>query len=390
METKKNILFITPYFYPARSYGWIPRVMYDLWVQLVQDWYNVECATTDVFDNDNRYDKKYEESNWIKIHFFKNISNKLVVKMKFPTPRWYKKWIKDNIQRFDVVHIADFRNLCSYYAYKYCKKYNIPYVVSPFWTVPYTKDYKNLVKKIFDKTWAKEMMKNAKYVTVQTNDEFEEVENFWVNKNHIKLIPLMVDYSKFEDSPEMWEIRKKYNISEKSKVLLFVWRIHEYKATDLMLKVFSKYHQKYNDSYLIIVGRDDWYKSKLKQLAKNLSIEWNVIFAWAVYYPDTKKYYVDSDIYFMAPSHFEQTSTASLEALACWTPAIVTKQADIPFIDKYEWAGFVLNYDEKDLFQWLIKQTELWKNSQNCINLIKNHFDVRAIKDEFLNSYWVK
>ena len=390
METKKNILFITPYFYPARSYGWIPRVMYDLWVQLVQDWYNVECATTDVLDNDNRYDKKYEESNWIKIHFFKNISNKLVVKMKFPIPRWYKKWIKDNIQRFDVVHIADFRNLCSYYAYKYCKKYNIPYIVSPFWTVPYTKDYKSLVKKIFDKTWAKEMMKNAKYVTVQTNDEFEEVENFWVNKNHIKLIPLMVDYSKFEDLPEMWEIRKKYNISEKSKVLLFVWRIHEYKATDLMLKVFSKYHQKYNDSYLIIVWRDDWYESKLKQLAKNLSIEWNVIFAWAVYYPDTKKYYVDSDIYFMAPSHFEQTSTASLEALACWTPAIVTKQADIPFIDKYEWTGFVLNYDENDLVGWLIKQTNLWKNSQNCINLIKNHFDVRAIKDEFLNSYWVK
>ena len=89
----------------------------------------------------------------------------------------------------------------------------------------------------------------------------------------------------------------------------------------------------------------------------------------------------------MAPSHFEQTSTASLEALACWTPAVVTKQADIPFIDGYEWAWLVLDYDEDELVKWLIKQTELWKSSQNCINLIKEHFDVKAIKDEFLKCY---
>ncbi len=388
MGNKKSILFITPYFYPAWSYGWIPRVMYDLWVQLVQDWYNVECAATDVFDNENRYDKKYEEVDWIKVHYFKNLSNKLVVKMKFPIPRGYKKRLNENIKRFDVVHIADFRNLCSYYAYKSCKKYNIPYVVSPFWTVPYTNDYKSLIKKFFDKTWAREMMINAKYVTVQTNDEFEEVERFWVEREHIKLIPLMVDYTKFQKLPELWEIRKKYNISNDSKVILFVWRIHEYKATDMMLKVFSQYHKEYDDSYLIIVWRDDWFENTLKQLAKDLGIESNVIFAWAVYYPETKKYYVDSDVYFMAPSHFEQTSTASLEALACWTPAVVTKQADIPFIDEYAWSWLVLDYDEEKLFEWLVRQTEIWKNSQNCISLIKGHFDVKAIKDEFLKSYW--
>ena len=121
MKGKKNILIITPYFYPAWSYWWIPRVMFDLAKQFTLDWYNVECATTDVFDNETRYTKKYEEIEWIKIYYFKNISNKLVVNLKFPIPIGYKKWINENITRFDIVHIADFRNLCSYYAYKYEK-----------------------------------------------------------------------------------------------------------------------------------------------------------------------------------------------------------------------------------------------------------------------------
>lgn len=387
MKGKKNILIITPYFYPAWSYWWIPRVMFDLAKQFTLDWYNVECATTDVFDNETRYTKKYEEIEWIKIYYFKNISNKLVVNLKFPIPIGYKKWINENITRFDIVHIADFRNLCSYYAYKYCKKYNINYIVSPFGTVPYTNDYKSIIKKVFDLIWSKKMLLNAKYVTVQTNDEYEEVNDFWVIKDNIKIIPLMIEYNKFMQLPEKWLIRKKYNISEKSKVLLFVWRIHEYKSTDMMIEVFYEFRKKYIDSYLIIVWRDDWYEYNLKNICKKLWLVKNIIFAWAVYYPYNLNYYIESDIYFMAPSHFEQTSTASLEALACWTPVVVTKQADIPFLEDYN-AWKVVNFNKKDILEWIVDLTENKKKKEDCINLIKENYDVKSIKNSFLDIYF--
>jgi len=387
MKNKKNILIVTPYFHPAWSYWWIPRVMFDLAKQFIIDWYNVECITTDVFDNVSRYNKKYEEVNWIKIHYFKNLSNKLVVKYKFPIPLDYKKWLNNNIERFDIVHIADFRNLCSYYVYKKCKKYNIKYIVSPFWTIPYTRDYRDIIKKIFDYFWARKMMFDAKYITVQTNDELEEAKYFWIPKEKIKLIPLMIDYNKFKKLPEKWIIRKKYGLSNDTKILLFVWRINKHKSTDLMIESFYEYNKIYNDSILIIVWRDDWYEKELKKISIDLNIEKNIIFAWAVYFPDIINYYIDANIYFMAPSHFEQTSTASLESLACWTPVVVTKQADIPFLKKYN-AWNIVNYNKKDILDWLIDLIDNCREEENCINLIKENYDVRIIKKRFLDIYF--
>ena len=231
------------------------------------------------------------------------------------------------------------------------------------------------------------MLLNAKYVTVQTNDEYEEVNDFWVIKDNIKIIPLMIEYNKFMQLPEKWLIRKKYNISEKSKVLLFVWRIHEYKSTDMMIEVFYEFRKKYIDSYLIIVWRDDWYEYNLKNICKKLWLVKNIIFAWAVYYPYNLNYYIESDIYFMAPSHFEQTSTASLEALACWTPVVVTKQADIPFLEDYN-AWKVVNFNKKDILEWIVDLTENKKKKEDCINLIKENYDVKSIKNSFLDIYF--
>lgn len=59
-----------------------------------------------------------------------------------------------------------------------CKKHNIPYIVSPFGCVPYEMDAKFIIKKAFDLVWSKNMMKQAKYITVQTQSEFDEVHKF--------------------------------------------------------------------------------------------------------------------------------------------------------------------------------------------------------------------
>jgi len=387
MQNKKNILIITPYFYPAWGYWWIPRVMFDLAKQFVNYWHNVECITTDVLDNHSRYNKEFETINWIKIYYFKNLSNKLVVNLKFPIPLWYNKWLKKNIHRFDIVHIADFRNMCSYYAYKNCKKYNIPYVISPFWTVPYTNDYKWIIKKIFDYSWSKDMLINAKYVTAQTDNELNEINNFWINRKKIKLIPLMIEFNKFKNLPEKWIVRKKYWLSNDIKILLFVWRINKYKSTDLMLESFCEYSKKYSNSVLFIIWRDDWYENKLKELSIKLWIEEKVIFTWAIYYPDILNYYVDSNIYFMSPSHYEETSTASLEALACWLPVVVTKQADIPFLEKYN-AWKVVEFNKISILNALINLTENKRKSINCIDLIKENYNIKIIKDNFLDIYF--
>lgn len=53
----KKILIASWTFYPAWSYGGIARVMYDLAAQYAKDGHEVDCITTDVFDDKKRHDK---------------------------------------------------------------------------------------------------------------------------------------------------------------------------------------------------------------------------------------------------------------------------------------------------------------------------------------------
>lgn len=381
----KRILIASWTFYPAWSYGGIARVMYELAIQYQKDWYEVDCITTDVFDEKKRYNKTKEVINWLKIYYFKNMSNVIANKLKFPTPLWLKKRLKNNIKEYDIIHIADFRNIFNHEIYIQCKKNKIPYIVSPFWCVPYEIDLKFPIKKAFDLIRSKNMMMEAKHVTVQTQSEFEELLKFGVDRNKIKLIPLMVDYTKFKTLPKVWFIREEYRISEKAKILLFVWRIHKYKATDMMVDCFFDYQKQIPDSYLIIIWRDDGYENHLKEYVKKLGIDKKVLFVWAVYYPESLNYYVDADIYFMAPSHREETSTASLEALACGTPVVISEQADIPFINDYN-AGYITKFSRNDITKKLLKIKD--KDSQSCQKLIEDHFDIKSIKNEFINLYF--
>lgn len=59
----KKILIASRTFYPAWSYGGIARVMYELASQYAKDGYEVDCISTDVFDNMTRHNKTEDTVN---------------------------------------------------------------------------------------------------------------------------------------------------------------------------------------------------------------------------------------------------------------------------------------------------------------------------------------
>ncbi|MEI8096865.1 MAG: glycosyltransferase, partial [Candidatus Moraniibacteriota bacterium] len=380
MNNNKKILIVTPFFYPAWSYGGPPRVMFDLCSCLVEDGYEVTVATTDVLDK-NRCSKSEDAVNGIRIKYFKNASNTLAYKLKVFLPKGLKRYLKENIKNFDIVHIVDFRNSCTYYAYHECIEQNIPYIITPFGTMPYTNGLKGIVKRTIDKTWGIECLKKARCVVVQTENEQTEAVKLGVAPEKISLIPLMIDAKKFRIDTDT-NVREKFSIPLSAKIILFVGRINEHKATDNMLLSAAKLinENPTHDFRLLIVGRDDGYENQLRKLSKQLKIEGKIIFAGPVFYPDTVAIYKSSDVFFMAPTHFEETSTASLEALASGIPVVVTKQADIPFFDKYK-AGFIVENNIEELATALEKVliNDDYRK-KDCVNIIEDHFDLKSIE----------
>jgi glycosyltransferase involved in cell wall biosynthesis len=143
---------------------------------------------------------------------------------------------------------------------------------------------------------------------------------------------------------------------------------------------------------LVIVGRDDGCLEEVQDKVKEYNLEEKIIFAGPLYEKNRFPAYADADLFIHVPIHYEETATASLEACACSTPVIVTKQASIPWLDDYH-AGFCVDCDVEKIVEkvmYLLEDSDRLKTySLNARRLIEDKFSmdkvVTQMEQEFLN-----
>ena len=118
------------------------------------------------------------------------------------------------------------------------------------------------------------------------------------------------------------EIRKNYNISSDSIILLFLGRLNKDKGILDLVDVFNDILNKSNKSiFLFLVGPDEEnIKNKIEKLKKKIFKK--IIFIEFTTHPE--KYMAAADI-FCLPSYREGFGMAALEASACELPVITSK-----------------------------------------------------------------
>ena len=124
---------------------------------------------------------------------------------------------------------------------------------------------------------------------------------------------IKIDESRFHLGISGEKIRKRYNISEKEKVFLYVGRISPHKSIHLLITAFKKAQSNIKESKLIIVGKPTFinYVKELKKLANN-----DVIFTGFVKDEELPEYYAACDVYTTA-SKWEGYDMPIVEAQAC-------------------------------------------------------------------------
>lgn len=146
------------------------------------------------------------------------------------------------------------------------------------------------------------------------------------------------------------ELRKKYKLGDKTKVILNVGRQEEVKNQAWLIDVFDKVAEKQPDSTLFILG-DGSLKDFLKEKASKLASK-NQIFILDSQ-PDVNKYYSMADV-FVLPSKFEGVPTVGIEAQVSGLPCLfsifvpeetkISKNAKFLNIDSDEkWTKELLN-----------------------------------------------
>ena len=332
-----KILQVVQFFSP--SCGGSVKITNNLSEGLAKLGHEVTIITTD-FKFDKEYVKSIEKEGVtvIPFHCLTNIESFLI------SPS-IKKWFKENIENFNIIHMHNFRSYQNNVVHRYAKKYDVPYVLQAHGSVlPFFAKQK--LKKLYDVIWGYDILRNASKVIALTKIEAEQYKKMGVSADKIEIIPNGVDLSLFDRLPKKGTFRDKYGITADTKIVLYLGRLHKIKGIDLLIAAFSKVQKEVPVSKLVIAGPDDGCLHILQKQADLSKIGRNILFTGPLYGEDKFAAYVDANVYVL-PSIYEAFPNTVLEAWACGTPVIVTDRCGIAeVVDKI---GYVVEYDKSQL-----------------------------------------
>lgn len=341
-----QILQVIPYFVPAWDRGGPLNAAYNLSKELVKRGHQVTVYTTDILNKDSKIKNKEVIIDGIKIKRFTNLSNFIAYNQNIYLTPGIICYIDKTLKDFDIIHIHEYRTLQNVIVYHYANKYGIPYILQPHGSLPRIITKQGL-KSIYDELWGYKLLRNASKIIALTQPEAEQCKNLGITSNKIEIIPNGIDLNEFNDLPIKGEFKKKHSINNKDKIILFLGRINAIKGVGMLVKAHAKLLKQIKDVKLVIVGPDDGYLSKLKQLITDLKIGGNVIITGPLYGRNKLEAYVDAELYVL-PSIYEIFAITVLEAMACGTPVIVTDRCGIANIIG-EQAGIVVPCNEDAL-----------------------------------------
>ena len=302
------------------------------------------------------------------------------------------KLLRKEIRSFDVVHLHVFRTFQNVMLYRYCKKHNIPFVIDAHGAVPYY-TRKNFIKKLFDRIWGYQMLRDADFLIAETEvgvQEYLDVDPD-LDRERIVVISPPFDTDEFEVLPEKGEFRKAHGISLVKKVIMFLGRVHHIKGNDFLIKGFADMCKRRDDCLLVIVGGDDGHMDECKTLAEELGIKDKVMFTGFIGGNEKNSALIDADIV-VQMSRQEQGAWAPFEAVLCGTPIIVTEHTgageDVRRVD----AGETVEFDNVSQLSGVME--DILDNPQKARektlkakDFIENKMSMNARAQEYIDVY---
>jgi glycosyltransferase involved in cell wall biosynthesis len=387
-----KILQVISSFPPAYSYGGALNVAYNLSKKLAEIGHEIIVYTTDVLDNRNRYKIiiNPERNEGMVIYRFKNISNLLTSLFHISCAPGIILKIRKNIKNFDIIHCHEFRSFEAVVMHHYATTNNIPYILQAHGSVLPILE-KERLKKVFDKIWGINILKDAKKIIAVSYIEKKQYEKMGVPENKIEVIPNGLNITEYEMLAEQGYFRKKYGISNQIKLILFLGRLHKRKGIDFLIYAFFDLFKKNNNCLLIIAGPDDGFLDTILKIIKELNIHKNVIITGELSDSDKKEAYVDADI-LVYPGIYEIFGLVPFEALLCGTPVIVSEDCGCGEIIKKAICGRAINckniQELSDNINRVLEDDELaTKFVKNGQAYIRNYLQYNTLTDELLKVY---
>jgi glycosyltransferase involved in cell wall biosynthesis len=261
------------------------------------------------------------------------------------------RYCRARLSNFDIVHIFGLYDLLGPAVAAACRKRAIPYVVEPIGMfVPIVRNL--WLKRMYHSVWGRRLLQGANAVVATSEQEIEELAAGGICRAKVVMRRNGVEAP--ETWPEPGAFRRKLEISDDMKLVLFLGRLSVKKSPELLLRAFAEARKRLEGRSLRLVfaGPDEsGMKAQLEQAAAQLDAGPDVQFAGPVFGRDKWAAYRDADV-FVLPSQNENFGNTVAEAVAAGTPVIVTEQCGIAPLVANE-AGIVVRREVRDLAEAL-------------------------------------
>ncbi|RXG13100.1 glycosyltransferase involved in cell wall biosynthesis [Leeuwenhoekiella aestuarii] len=252
-----------------------------------------------------------------------------------------KNWLRQNLQRFDVVIIHGvwlYNSYGTFSEWNRLKKtgVNVPKIylmphgmLDPYFQKAEGRKLKALRNRVFWQLLEKKVINGVDGILFTCEQELILARTTFPDYHPKK--ELNVGYG-IQAPPAPTEVQqqaflKKCPEAENQSYWLFLSRVHEKKGVDLLIKGYRKLYEKDTQIPILVIagpGMDTEYGKTLKKLAVGLPVYFTGMLKgdqkWGALYGAN---------WFILPSHQENFGIAVVEALACGTPVAISDQVNI-------------------------------------------------------------
>lgn len=311
-----RLLLAIPYYSPAYAFGGSVTFAESVVKDLVSRGHEVVVATTDVLDEQRRiagFSGAAALSDRAEVVRFANISHRLAAQFNGYAPRGLRSWLAANVARFDVVLLHDFYSAVSVMSARAAARAGVPYVLQPLGTLSLARERgRPLVKRTFMQLWGRETVRGA--AALFHLGEHEAADFLAAGAPRERLVAM----------PPPLELPEPGETSVPDRPTIgFVGRLHPIKGIDRLIEAAAMARGRIPHIRLEIAGPGDRYRRVLEALARRLDLADSIVFHGFVDPAVKLRIQCCSHVSALL-SRSEGLPMASLEAMACGTPVVMS------------------------------------------------------------------
>ncbi|MEA5466500.1 glycosyltransferase [Leptothoe sp. PORK10 BA2] len=367
-----RVLHVIPSVSPVR--GGPSKAIFEMAASL-QDSHDteVEIATTND-DGPDLLDVPLNQKifyNGVNVWFFPRFSPKIAPVREFAFSFNLTKWLWENIQNYDLVHVHAIFSYPSTIAMAIARQKSVPYIVRPLgqlceWSLAQSAQR----KKIYLALAERKNLNGCNQVHLTSRQEQEEFNKLDLKSSSFILPHGLNVSSKIFDARNL--LRAHFQLPTDEPVILFLSRIHPKKGLDYLIPALKSIADK-RFTFILAGNGDPAYEEKVRELIHTNGLQDRIIMPGFIEGRLKELLLQGSDI-FALTSYSENFGVAVLEALAAGTPALVTPGVALAHEVKEHQLGYVVPQNNADIAKALCTYLESPAEAKNSLSRRASEF----------------